>query len=124
GIFDLACPDDLEPGKMDFIDDLVESDPLQIVGVKDGRREQKGEASEIVHISPRMRSMRAVGAFDDNWMTVDPGLRSRCNIPRQVFYNDGKRHRRHGEIDIGPRQRAARYGRSGVNLSEKQAPRG
>jgi hypothetical protein len=37
-----------------------------------------------------MHSMRAVGAFDDNAMTIDLGLRYRCKHLHQVFEKKGK----------------------------------
>ena len=52
GVLELARPDDLEAGALDFVDDLIESDALEIVRVKGGCREQKREAPEIVHVCP------------------------------------------------------------------------
>src|SRR5215472_6307436 len=50
---ELAGTHDLEAGPFDFRDDLIEPHALQIVGVEDRCCEQKGEASEIVHVEPR-----------------------------------------------------------------------
>ena len=52
GVLELARPDGLEAGALDFVDDLIESDALEIVRVKGGCREQKREAPEIVHVCP------------------------------------------------------------------------
>ena len=52
-VLELAGPDDFETGALDFRDDLIETDPLEIVGIKNGRCEQEGEASEIVHACPQ-----------------------------------------------------------------------
>ena len=38
-----------KPDRSISVDDLVEAAALEVVGVEDGRCEQKGEASEIVH---------------------------------------------------------------------------
>jgi hypothetical protein len=54
-ILELARPDHFEAGALDFGDDLVETEPFEIVGIKDGSREQKREAPEVVHGCPRMR---------------------------------------------------------------------
>ena len=49
GVLELARPDDLKAGTLDFGDDLIEADALEIVRVKGGRREQERKASEKVH---------------------------------------------------------------------------
>ena len=76
GVFETARLDDLEAGSLDFLDDLVEADAFEIVGVEGGRRKQKRKASEIVHGSPRYCPTRAVAAFDDISVTIEQ--RSSC----------------------------------------------
>ena len=77
-VLELARPDHLEAGPLDLRDDLVETEALQIVGIKDGRGEQKGEASEIIHRCPRLRVQQAVGALDDISMTQAMRPSCRC----------------------------------------------
>src|SRR5262249_39042383 len=69
GILELAGAHDLEAGALDLGDDLVEADPLEVVGVEHGSGEQEIEALEIVHAGPRKYPGKAVGLFDDSWMT-------------------------------------------------------
>ena len=54
GVLQLAGPDHLEAGALDLLDDLVEADALEVVGVEHGGCEQEVEALEIVHCLSRM----------------------------------------------------------------------
>jgi hypothetical protein len=44
GILELSCPDDLEVGALDLVDDLLEAEPFEIVRLEGGSREQKCES--------------------------------------------------------------------------------
>ena len=66
----LARPDDLEAGPLDLRDDLVEAEALEIVGIEGGRREQEGEASEVVHRLLRPYPGAGVGTFHNNLVTA------------------------------------------------------
>ena len=54
GVLQLAGPDHLEAGALDLLDDLVEADALEVVGVEHRCGEQEVEALEIVHEVSRM----------------------------------------------------------------------
>jgi hypothetical protein len=53
GVLQFSGAHHLETGALDLVDDLVEAHAFEVVGVENGRCEQKGEASEIVHAYPQ-----------------------------------------------------------------------
>ena len=69
GVLQLAGPDHLEAGALDLLDDLVEADALEVVGVEHWCGEQEVEALEIVHVRSRICPATRLGTFDDNSMT-------------------------------------------------------
>jgi hypothetical protein len=69
GVFELARLDDLEAGTLDLIDDLIEANALEIVGVECWHRKQEIEAFEIVHLCTDLVSQRCLAALRDNSVT-------------------------------------------------------
>ncbi|MET4326657.1 hypothetical protein ABIB80_002483 [Bradyrhizobium sp. i1.15.2] len=53
-VLQLAGANDLEAGTLDLLDDLVEADTFEVVGVEHRCGEQEVEALEIVHVMSRM----------------------------------------------------------------------
>ena len=67
GVLQLAGPDHFEAGPLDLLDDLVEAEALEVIGVEHRCGEQEVEALEIIHGGSRMCRGRQVSAHS---MTV------------------------------------------------------
>jgi len=73
-----ACgANDLEAGALDLLDDLVEADAFEIVGVEHRCGEQEVEALEIVHVRSECARPTGLDTFDDSWMTEAPSRSGR-----------------------------------------------